>query len=79
MATYADENMSELELPMGFDDAPKTVQVEVLESKRSRELAAEIADELGLEEPRSGQLSKQHKALILLQLRDYRDIVNESD
>jgi len=57
------------DLPNGFDDASTDVQQQILETYRSSELTAEIAAELGIDAPRSGQLGKDHKAAILLALR----------
>ena len=73
------EPSSELDLPLGFDDAPVPVQMEVLESKRSVELAAAIADELRMDSPRAGALNKRHKAAILLELRDYHDAIDNDE
>jgi len=57
------------DLPNGFNDATKEVQMEILSARRSADLAEGIAAELGMEAPRTGQLNKQHKAAILLALR----------
>jgi transcriptional regulator GlxA family with amidase domain len=57
------------DLPDGFEDASTDMQKHILKSYQSEELAAEIASELGMDEPRSGQLTKRHKVAILLTLR----------
>lgn len=59
-----------MELPDGYHDASIDVQMEILEGKTSEELAGEIADALGMESPRSGQLNKTHKARILIALHE---------
>ena len=59
-----------IDLPDGFDEASTDVQIELLTAKRGSELAGAIADELDMDVPRSSQLNKEHKAAILLALRD---------
>ena len=68
VATYAETTMT-LDLPAGFEDAPTAVQQEILENRASEDLVKEIADLVGEDEPRSGQLSKNHKAAVILALR----------
>ena len=60
--------MTDLNLPDGFDDAPRDVQAKLLETHaKGSELSEAIADELGMSCDR-GSLRKEHKAVILLEL-----------
>lgn len=58
------------DLPDGFDDAPRDVQLALLETYQGRDLVAGICDALDVETPRGSQLRKSHKARVYLALRE---------
>jgi len=71
-----------LDLPMGFDDAPETVQIVVLQSKPATKLAEAIREEVEScpeREYESPQLNKEEMAHVIVRLQLAREAINQYD
>jgi hypothetical protein len=67
-----------LELPIGFEDSPEPVKLDVLQNRKSSQLTDAIREELGNEATGRQGLQKHEKAQILLRLRLGNKAINES-
>lgn len=75
------ESKADLDLPIGFGDAPTPVQLALLKTYRSDALVNAIRGELGQQTDQNRQsqsLRKSEKAGVLLRLWEFREMVNES-
>lgn len=68
---WRDNTLLAMELPDGFDDAPRDVQLALFESKQSVDLVEEIRAVIAsnCQNQKTAQLQKHEKAELLLELR----------